>query len=103
MSTALYTVCNEYEEIRSQILIPTKSLGHLKYAFDSMREAYNMYGHEQPQIFFTDNVQGDKKFLEGAFSSLTENTVPVPQSILAENLSGLPLLELDKDSIIYFL
>lgn len=33
---ALYTICNEYEEIRIQVLAPTKALSHLKPSFDAM-------------------------------------------------------------------
>ncbi|KAL0142930.1 hypothetical protein V8B55DRAFT_1560346 [Mucor lusitanicus] len=53
--TALFTVTNEYEEIVHQAL---------------MKEAYELYGHQMPVAFFTDNVQSDKRFLEGIFESL---------------------------------
>lgn len=33
---ALYTVLNEYEEIRLQVLSPTKALSHLASSFDNM-------------------------------------------------------------------
>ncbi|KAI9488288.1 hypothetical protein BDB00DRAFT_877589 [Zychaea mexicana] len=33
---ALYTVLNEYEEVRLQFLVPSKALYHLQYAFDAM-------------------------------------------------------------------
>ena len=71
--SALYTMCNEYEEIRMQLLVPTKSLNHLRPSFDGMRDAYAMYGHKAPEIFFTDNVRGDKNFLESVLPSLRED------------------------------
>ena len=49
--SALYKVCNEYEEIRMQSLVPTKSLNHLRYSFEAMRDAYSMYGHRLQKSF----------------------------------------------------
>jgi hypothetical protein len=91
--TALYTLCNEYEEIRLQQLVPTKALSHLKGAFKDMLQAYELYGHDKPEYFFTDNVNGeyslnpsynpflfitqlvagDKSFLEQVIPSLRKN------------------------------
>ncbi|KAI7875757.1 uncharacterized protein EV154DRAFT_606811 [Mucor mucedo] len=70
--TGLYTVTNEYEEIVQQVLAPSKALSYLRYSFQKMREAYSLYGHEMPIVFFTDNVKGDKSFLESIFDSLKE-------------------------------
>lgn len=59
MFTALYTVCNESEEIRLMLLVPTKSLDHLRWSFEKLVQAYKEYGHEQPTVFFTDNVRSN--------------------------------------------
>lgn len=56
---ALWTVCNEYEEVRMQCLVPSKSLSHLQFSFEKMRDAYQLYGHKMPELFFTDNVKGN--------------------------------------------
>ncbi|OBZ85966.1 hypothetical protein A0J61_05984 [Choanephora cucurbitarum] len=66
--TALYTVTNEHEKIVQQSLVPSKALSYLRYPFEKMHEAYSLYGHEMPIAFFTDNIKGDKSFLE-AFSN----------------------------------
>ena len=42
-----------------------------------MRESLRLYGHMQPKIFYTDNVLGDKQFLEESFKSLCQDVVPV--------------------------
>ncbi|KAI9473378.1 hypothetical protein BDB00DRAFT_879759 [Zychaea mexicana] len=76
---ALYTILNEYEEVRLQFLVPTKSLEHLRYAFDAMRNAYELYGYKQPQVFLTDNVTGDQGFLKRTLPSLTQDVVPVTE------------------------
>ncbi|KAL9536874.1 hypothetical protein MBANPS3_012294 [Mucor bainieri] len=75
--SALYTMTNEYEEIVQQALVPSKSLSYLKHALEMMKDAYVDYGHEMPMAFFTDNVAGDKAFLEAIFSSLKEGLQPL--------------------------
>ncbi|KAG2217078.1 hypothetical protein INT45_013105 [Circinella minor] len=82
---AVYTVCNKYEEIRMQLLVPTKSLKHLKFAFDSMRDAYNMYGYDHPEIFFIDNATGEQAFLSSVLPSLIQDVVPVKLSEIKPN------------------
>ena len=67
---ALYTVCNEYEEIRLQVLASTKAQSHLKGPFEEMMRSYRLYGHPEPKLFFTDNVKGDDRFLKSVIPSL---------------------------------
>ncbi|MGB9152083.1 MAG: hypothetical protein WCD70_03240 [Alphaproteobacteria bacterium] len=40
--SAMYTVCNEFEEIRMQILTPTHSLSHLQSSFEGPKRSYEM-------------------------------------------------------------
>ena len=68
--TALYTLCNEYEEIRLQLLVPTKSTTHLEAPLKEMMHSYRLYNHQQPDLFFTDNVKGDRRLLERSLPSL---------------------------------
>ena len=80
--TALYTLCNEYEEIRLQLLVPTKSPTHLEKPLKDMVASYNLYNHKQVELFFTDNVKGDHSVLERSIPSLERDmpTSPTPQS-----------------------
>jgi hypothetical protein len=41
-----------------------------------MKESLHLYGHNQPSVFYTDNM-ADKEFLKKCFSSLWEDVVPV--------------------------
>lgn len=41
-----------------------------------MCESLDLYGHRQPELFYTDNM-ADKSFLESSFNSLREAVVPV--------------------------
>lgn len=52
-----------------------------------MRESLQRYGHDQPQVFYTDNM-ADKDFLERCFPSLREDVVAV------EKYSHLEALEI---------
>ncbi|KAG2191934.1 hypothetical protein INT47_012017 [Mucor saturninus] len=71
--TALYTCLNEYEEIRMQVLTPSKALSHLALPFNAMVQSYNLNGYRLPSLFYTDNVNSDRNFLEGVLPSLLEN------------------------------
>ncbi|KAF7728460.1 hypothetical protein EC973_006013 [Apophysomyces ossiformis] len=107
---ALYTVCNEYEEIRLQQFTPTKSLRHLRASFNRMLNSYRLCGDEQPEVFFTDNVRGDRQFLENALPSLrrslqsdtnedTENASSTNDSIYpSDDISGYNVQILSEDS-----
>jgi hypothetical protein len=38
-----------------------------------MRENFTLLGHTQPQLFYTDNVVGDQRFLESGLPSLKDS------------------------------
>lgn len=89
---ALYTVTNEYEEIRLQSFVLTKSLIHLITSFDKLWNAYTMYGYEKPKIFYTDNVRTDSNFLEEHLPSLLENVQPIDGLPVATIPHGLEII-----------
>ncbi|KAE9385982.1 hypothetical protein BT96DRAFT_949454 [Gymnopus androsaceus JB14] len=74
--TALLTVTNEKGEIRICNLVATKSHSQFELALQRMRDSLQLYGHDQPSLFYTDNMS-DKAFLEHSFPSLTADVVPV--------------------------
>ncbi|CAK5266047.1 unnamed protein product [Mycena citricolor] len=84
---ALLTVTNELGEIRVCNLVATKAHSQFELALNCMRESLERYGHDQPAIFYTDNM-ADKEFLERCFPSLREDVITV------EKYSELPHLEL---------
>ncbi|KAG2193902.1 hypothetical protein INT47_004150, partial [Mucor saturninus] len=79
--SCLYTMLDEYKEIRLQVLAPTKSLDHLTPSFNNMMESYKKYGFKMPQLFYKDNVLGDRLFLESAIPFLLENVIHVKSTI----------------------
>ncbi|KAG2223683.1 hypothetical protein INT45_007261 [Circinella minor] len=53
--TAMYTVVNEFGEIRLLQLVPTKSLNHLAPQFDAMMKSYGYYDFEQATTINNDS------------------------------------------------
>ncbi|KAJ7895035.1 hypothetical protein B0H13DRAFT_2339037 [Mycena leptocephala] len=82
---ALLTITNEKGEIRVCNLVATKSHSQFELALIRMRESLILFGHDQPQIFYTDNMS-DKDFLERVFSSLREDIVAVEKYSHLETL-----------------
>ena len=76
MFTALLTVTKEKGDICICNLVATKSHSQFELALQRMRDSLQLYGHDQPSLFYTDNMS-DKAFLEHAFPSLTADVVPV--------------------------
>ena len=63
--TALFTLVNEYEQIRYQAFVPTKALSHLKAGLEGFIDALHEHGIAEPVLGFTDNVSSDAAtFLE---------------------------------------
>ncbi|KAJ3816684.1 hypothetical protein F5880DRAFT_1494027, partial [Lentinula raphanica] len=83
--TALLTVTNAKGEIRVCDFVTTKSHSQFTDALVQMRESLKLYGHQQPKVFYTDNI-ADKGMLEECFPSLLNDVVPI------EKHSDLPLL-----------
>ncbi|KAJ7644559.1 hypothetical protein FB45DRAFT_1116123, partial [Roridomyces roridus] len=74
--TALLTVTNEKGEIRVCVFVATKSHSQYKDALQRLADDLHIYGHNQPEVFYTDNMI-DKPMLESMFSSLRAGVNPV--------------------------
>ncbi|KAG6818718.1 hypothetical protein H0H93_002526, partial [Arthromyces matolae] len=74
--TALLSVTNEKGELRVCDLVPTKAHSQYKLAMFDMGNSLDLYGHDQPIVFYTDTMM-DKEFLECCFPSLCDDVVPV--------------------------
>jgi hypothetical protein len=83
---ALLTVTNEKGEIRICNLVATKSHSQFELALQKMRKSLELYGHDQPSVFYTDNM-ADKEFLEKCFPSLQRDVVPIEKHSNLEPLS----------------
>lgn len=74
--TALLTVTNEKGEIRVCVFVATKSHSQFEDALRRLAEDLVVYGHNLPEVFYTDNMV-DKAMLEKIFPSLTEAVIPI--------------------------
>lgn len=88
--TGLLTVTNSLSEIRICNFVATKSHSQFVDALSRMRESLTLYGHKQPIIFYTDNMN-DKQLLESTFPSLHNNVIPI------EKYAHLPALNIPDD------
>ncbi|KAJ7213648.1 hypothetical protein B0H12DRAFT_1275445, partial [Mycena haematopus] len=84
---ALLTITNEKGEIRVCNLVATKSHSQFELALTRMCESLRRFGHDQPAIFYTDNM-ADKDFLERCVPSLRDAVISV------EKYAHLPSLEI---------
>jgi hypothetical protein len=84
--TALLTVTNEKGEIRICNFVATKSHSQFEIALTRMQKSLQLYGHEQPILFYTDNM-ADRQFLENSFPSLRTNVVPIEKYAHLDPLS----------------
>ncbi|KAJ7194292.1 hypothetical protein GGX14DRAFT_378125 [Mycena pura] len=84
--TALLTVTNEKGEIRVCVFVATKSHSQFEDALRRLAEDLVVYGHNLPEVFYTDNMV-DKAMLEKIFPSLTEAVIPI------DKYSNLPPFE----------
>jgi len=72
--SGLLTVTNEKGEIRVCNLVTTKAHLQFEDTLKTMSELLDLYGHKQPQLFYTNNM-ADKPFLESSFHELCKDVV----------------------------
>ena len=84
--TTLFTTVNQYSEIRSMNFTPSKKQDDWAPILSAMLPSLMNFGHSQPKVIFTDNVQADKAKLLSVFPSLLANVMPVPQSDAFDDL-----------------
>ena len=67
---ALHSTTNEYNEIHSMVLTPTKAHNQYMPALATIPQSLKAYGHAPVELVFTDSVRADKTELENIFPSL---------------------------------
>ncbi|KIJ92817.1 hypothetical protein K443DRAFT_125800 [Laccaria amethystina LaAM-08-1] len=90
---ALFTLLNEFEQIRYQAFVPTKSLSHLKAGLEAMVTALKEHGLVEPILGFTDNVASDEGTFSECIPSLNKNV----RRVDLDEHSDLPRLLLPED------
>ncbi|KAJ7725511.1 hypothetical protein B0H14DRAFT_2641304 [Mycena olivaceomarginata] len=82
--TAILTLTNQNGEILVCVFVATKSHSQYEEALRRLGDDLPIYGHESPEVFYTDNMS-DKPMLEKIFASLRAGVSPV------EKYSQLPV------------
>jgi hypothetical protein len=75
---ALHTSVNEYSEIRSMTLTPSKAHSQFMPALAAIADSLENREHDPIELVFTDNPRLDKPELETVLPSLLKDVVPVP-------------------------
>src|SRR6202050_1787484 len=70
---SLFTLLNEFEQIRFQAFVSTKSLSHIRGALEEMVKSLDKHGLAQPIIVFTDNVASDAAAFTQCIPALAKN------------------------------
>jgi hypothetical protein len=78
---------NEFSEIRSLVLTPTKAHNQFMPALQSISSSLSTYGQSPIEFVFTDSPRHDKFELERNIPSLLEDVVPTPNPSTLETLS----------------
>ncbi|TEB19647.1 hypothetical protein FA13DRAFT_343031, partial [Coprinellus micaceus] len=73
----LLSVNNQNGEIRSCHLVTTTGHSQSLLALTPMLESLQLFGHQLPRVFYTDNVLGDKQLLESVFPSLLKGVIAI--------------------------
>ncbi|EPQ50510.1 hypothetical protein GLOTRDRAFT_133880 [Gloeophyllum trabeum ATCC 11539] len=99
--TALHTCTNEFNEVRTMVMTPSKAHNEYMPALREATRSLEMYGHEPVQLVFTDNVRSDKAALEAIIPSLREGVTPVADLSTLAPLSVPPDWEVILLSSVY--
>lgn len=84
------SITNQYGDIRGAYLCTSKAHSQFEPALHSIANSLQQYGHQLPQLFFTDNVD-DAPLLKRCFPSLAEGVTPVDPN------ASLPLFTIPSD------
>ncbi|ORE07737.1 hypothetical protein BCV72DRAFT_241026 [Rhizopus microsporus var. microsporus] len=66
-------ITTESDRLRIQAMAPPKAFSYLASPFNTLVESYKLNGYQLPLLFYTDNVNSNRAFLEGVLPSLLKN------------------------------
>lgn len=73
MIIGIYTVMNEFKEIRIQLFVHSTSRGELEEAFKNMVATRSFLKHPDIEVFYTDVCCQDSRFLHEVIPSLKKD------------------------------
>ncbi|KAF5366509.1 hypothetical protein D9757_012171 [Collybiopsis confluens] len=90
---ALFSLVNEWEEIRKQAMGLTKGLSILPEMFEDVKTGLEEHGHQPTNIYYSDNPYAERDFHERVMNSLKENVIHIARNsaLDAEQCPPFPL------------
>lgn len=83
---ALFTIVNEFEQIRYQAFVPTKAQSHLREGLEAIAKSLKDHGLAEPVIGYTDVPASDMSIFTECFPSFKKNVIPVQLDVgISEN------------------
>ncbi|KAJ7152904.1 hypothetical protein C8R46DRAFT_912792, partial [Mycena filopes] len=73
---SLWTIINEFEQIRQMVLTPTRHLTHIEKPLRGIVKSLHEHGHPPLSLLWTDNVKADHQFVERVIPTLRVNVDP---------------------------
>ncbi|KAG7093302.1 hypothetical protein E1B28_006984 [Marasmius oreades] len=89
---ALFSLVNEWEEIRAQAMALTKGFSILPEMFKQVSIGLKEHGHQPTSLYFCDNPPAERDFHERVTESLKKDVQHTPAKQTMEQLPGIKLL-----------
>ncbi|KAJ7119377.1 hypothetical protein C8R46DRAFT_1364814 [Mycena filopes] len=93
---SLWTMINEFEQIRQIIFTPTQHLHHIERPLQDVVRSLHEHGHQPISLLWTDNVKADHAFAERVIPTLRTGLEPGPAST-----APCPAIEIPQDLIVH--
>ena len=101
--SGLFTLTNEFNEIRSQFLLVTDSHEQIEAQLKKLVDTLEQYNQERPLLFHTDNPAKDKSLAQRVFKGSLLEPRKLPGATVggdpSSSVSNLPRLEVPRDRI----
>ena len=94
--SSLFSLENEFSQLRYQSFVPTKSLSHVRTALEDISKSLKDHGLLQPNLGFTDNVASEYATFVEIFPSLSEGV----KAVHLDEFSDLPRMILPSHVIV---
>ncbi|KAJ3752534.1 hypothetical protein EV360DRAFT_88655 [Lentinula raphanica] len=100
--SALFSLVNEWEEIRAQAMGLTKGFSVLPEMFEQVKQGLEEHGHQPTNIYYY--APAERDFHERVTKSLTDNVVHIPRTgpATVDDMVRYPNFKLDPAAVIEF-
>ncbi|KAJ3718540.1 hypothetical protein C8R42DRAFT_644315 [Lentinula raphanica] len=102
--SALFSLVNEWEEIRTQAMGLTKGFSVLPEMFKQVQQGLEEHGHQPTNIYYCDNPSAERDFHERVMESLKRDIVHISRtgSATMDNSLQYPDFKLSSTTVVEF-